>query len=208
MTIGEIIKKARKEKKLTQKELGDLLGRTQRTIQAYEKDEVIPPLNILDKISNILDISMSNLINGKTLDEKKENIEKIPSYDEFDLEKFALNLNIDYSKIDEKSKEEIKEVYDATSDIYKTMLGLTETDKYIYSFNEYIHGKAPLFKILSVYQIENLYKKKIKDLKDRENYFLEQIKDYEKMSEYQKEIINLQKKMITNLEASNTKEGE
>lgn len=72
VTIGARIKKARKEKGLTQEELGDLLGRTQRTIQAYEKDEVIPPLNILDKISNILDISISNLIDGKTLDGNKE----------------------------------------------------------------------------------------------------------------------------------------
>ena len=42
MSIGDTIKKYRKLKGLTQKELGEKIGRTQRTIQAYEKNEVIP----------------------------------------------------------------------------------------------------------------------------------------------------------------------
>ena len=65
MNVGENIRKYRKDKGMTQKELGDLLGKTQRTIQAYEKDEVIPPLSVINKLSEIFDIDYADLIEGK-----------------------------------------------------------------------------------------------------------------------------------------------
>ena len=65
MNVGENIRKYRKDKGMTQKELGDLLGKTQRTIQAYEKDEVIPPLSVINKLSDIFDIDYADLIGGK-----------------------------------------------------------------------------------------------------------------------------------------------
>ena len=65
MNVGENIRKYRKDKGMTQKELGDLLGKTQRTIQAYEKDEVIPPLSVINKLSDIFDIDYADLIEGK-----------------------------------------------------------------------------------------------------------------------------------------------
>lgn len=62
MDTGELIKKVRKDKKLTQKELGEKIGRTQRTIQAYEKNEVIPPLNTLISIGKALEVNLIDLL--------------------------------------------------------------------------------------------------------------------------------------------------
>lgn len=80
MTVGENIKKYRKIKRLTQKELGEKIGRTQRTIQAYEKGEVTPPLTIIENLANILGVEESDLISGDSLDEKMNTGELIKKY--------------------------------------------------------------------------------------------------------------------------------
>lgn len=71
MSLSENIRKYRKAKKMTQKELAALVGRTESAIQKYEAKEnknaspplpVTPPLDILEKISKVLDVEMSILL--------------------------------------------------------------------------------------------------------------------------------------------------
>jgi transcriptional regulator with XRE-family HTH domain len=62
MTIGENIKKYRKDKKITQKQLAELINKNDRTIQKYEKGDIIPPMSVIKEIANILDTAMINLI--------------------------------------------------------------------------------------------------------------------------------------------------
>lgn len=60
--IGKKLKQIRKSKKITQTELGNLLGKSLRTIQKYEYGEIEIPLNIIFKICNLFDVSIDEII--------------------------------------------------------------------------------------------------------------------------------------------------
>lgn len=62
MTIGEQIKKIRKEKGLSQKELGKLLGVSQQMIGQYESPNSNLKLDTIKKISSVLKIDYNELI--------------------------------------------------------------------------------------------------------------------------------------------------
>ena len=59
--IGENIKYFRKEKGLTQKELGDLTGMADSAIRRYESGSIIPKEPNLIKIANALNVSTFSL---------------------------------------------------------------------------------------------------------------------------------------------------
>lgn len=61
MLIGENIKKYRKEKGLTQKELADKIGKGFSTVQKYELNISQPPIDVLNRIADTLDIDVSKL---------------------------------------------------------------------------------------------------------------------------------------------------
>ena len=56
MTIGKLLETYRKERKISQKKLGNLLGVADATISKYEMNKVFPPNDKLFKIINILEI--------------------------------------------------------------------------------------------------------------------------------------------------------
>lgn len=62
MTIGNTIKKIRKENKLTQKELANKIGISEISIRKYEAGQRSPSLEILIKLANVLDIPLIELI--------------------------------------------------------------------------------------------------------------------------------------------------
>lgn len=62
MTNGEKLKKIRKEKDMTQRQLADKVGISLMSIQRYERDERQPTLEILQKICDALDVSVYDLI--------------------------------------------------------------------------------------------------------------------------------------------------
>lgn len=62
MIIGERIKSARKEKHLSQQELGDLLGVTKVSICGYEKGVRIPTIENFVQLLDILDLDPNYLL--------------------------------------------------------------------------------------------------------------------------------------------------
>ena len=77
MAIGENIRKIRKEKKLTQKELGKLCGMSEAQIGQYENGLRNPKMETLKKIANALDINYLDLLDDKmreNLDKKSKDI--------------------------------------------------------------------------------------------------------------------------------------
>lgn len=60
--IGFKIKELRTQKKITQKQLGKLIGKTESSIQKYECGSVEVPLSVLEKIANVLDVSILTLM--------------------------------------------------------------------------------------------------------------------------------------------------
>lgn len=64
MTIGENLKRLRKEKKLTQKQLGHLCGMADSAIRRYELGKSHPKIQTLHKIAKGLDIPVHTLVEG------------------------------------------------------------------------------------------------------------------------------------------------
>lgn len=63
--IGKFIKRKRKEIGLTQIELGDRLGVSDKAISKWETGNSLPDIGILKSLSDILGISTSELLNGR-----------------------------------------------------------------------------------------------------------------------------------------------
>lgn len=64
-TFGEALKEARKSKKMTQKDLAALLGKTGNSVCEWEKGRSSPSAEDLEKICQILNVSASSLIGGR-----------------------------------------------------------------------------------------------------------------------------------------------
>lgn len=62
--IGDNIRKFRKQKKMTQKRLGELVGVSEVMISQWERGERNPKFDNLMKIWKALDVSMSQLVEG------------------------------------------------------------------------------------------------------------------------------------------------
>lgn len=63
--IGKIISKIRKEKELTQQQLGDILGVSSKTISKWETGNSIPDITILKRISQEFNITIDELLTGE-----------------------------------------------------------------------------------------------------------------------------------------------
>lgn len=61
-SIGKFIKQLRKEKNLSQKDLGDILGVSSKTISKWECGNGMPDITLLDKLSKSLDINIEELL--------------------------------------------------------------------------------------------------------------------------------------------------
>ena len=73
--IGRFIAECRKEKGLTQRELGERLHVTDRAVSKWETGKSFPDVSILEDVCRELDISVSELLAGKRIaseDYKKE----------------------------------------------------------------------------------------------------------------------------------------
>lgn len=67
---GNLIKQLRKEKGLTQKDLAERLGITDKAISKWERGLSSPDIAPLEELSQILDITVLELIKGKRLKKK------------------------------------------------------------------------------------------------------------------------------------------
>ena len=95
--IGKFISENRKRKGLTQEQLGNILGVSNKTISRWENGNYMPDLSLLIPLSETLGISLNELLNGKYITEDKimETTEK------------SLKNTINYSKnmlVQEKRK--------------------------------------------------------------------------------------------------------
>lgn len=72
--IGKYIAAKRKERGFTQKELGDRLGVTNKTISRWENGNYMPDLSLLEPLSRELGISLNALLAGEEI--KAENLTK------------------------------------------------------------------------------------------------------------------------------------
>lgn len=71
MDIGDIIKKLRKEKGITQKKLAEMTGLAEITIRQYEAKKFVPKQQQLDKICVALDVDPNSMIFANSMSFEK-----------------------------------------------------------------------------------------------------------------------------------------
>lgn len=86
--IGEFIAYNRKKKGLTQEDLGDILGVSNKTVSRWENGNYMPDLSLLKPLSEALDITLNELLTGEKIAPK--NIEEV-------AEKILINT-LDYTR--------------------------------------------------------------------------------------------------------------
>lgn len=62
VTLGELIKKTRKKLKMTQADLAKKIGKKTITIRKYESNEINPSIEVLEKIAQVLEIGIWDLL--------------------------------------------------------------------------------------------------------------------------------------------------
>ena len=100
MTLGEKIKKLRKEKNISQTELAEIIGVHQSHIGRYERNESIPTAHIIKKMADVLKVSADYL-----LSEEEQEITTSLTSDKELLQQFQ-----DISKLNETDKQFIKKM--------------------------------------------------------------------------------------------------
>ena len=69
--IGKFILELRKEKNMTQQELADKIGVTDRAISKWENGRGLPDLSLMKPLCDELGISINELISGEKIDKKE-----------------------------------------------------------------------------------------------------------------------------------------
>ena len=67
--VGKFIAALRKEKDMTQEQMGERLGVSQRTVSRWETGKNMPDISLLSAIGELLDVSVTELLQGKRLDD-------------------------------------------------------------------------------------------------------------------------------------------
>ena len=107
MSLGENMKKFRKEKKLTQFDLANISGLSRSYIADVERNRYSPSLDTLNTLAKALEISVSELIGEQSNKLKKANTinNEILSDDEIKVVELALKQ---YREMKEIAKNEAK----------------------------------------------------------------------------------------------------
>lgn len=75
--VGQFLKELRKEQNMTQEQLGEKVGTTNKTVSKWENGNYMPPIDVLLLLSDIYNISINEILSGRRLnnDEYKQNAE-------------------------------------------------------------------------------------------------------------------------------------
>ena len=97
--IGKFIAQCRNEKNITQEELGEKLGVTNKTISRWENGHYLPDIEMMQLLSKEFNISINELISGENIkdSEYKEKAE-INLIEVLENSSFTLKEKIDFYK--------------------------------------------------------------------------------------------------------------
>lgn len=79
--VGRFISDCRKEKNLTQKQLAEMLGVTNKAVSKWETGEGYPDITLLPKLSDALNVSIDELLLGKKEKQIEVAVEKVEKKD-------------------------------------------------------------------------------------------------------------------------------
>ena len=100
--IGKFIAESRKEKNMTQQELADKLGVTDRAVSHWENGRRLPDYSIIEKLCDELNININELFYAKKIDDsdyKEISEENLRLYIKEKYRKYFLIKNMIYGGI-------------------------------------------------------------------------------------------------------------
>ncbi|MDE7424615.1 MAG: helix-turn-helix domain-containing protein [Lachnospiraceae bacterium] len=68
--IGEFLKELRRQNNMTQEQLGQRVGVTNKTVSRWETGKYMPPIECLKLLSDIYQISINEILTGEKLNEE------------------------------------------------------------------------------------------------------------------------------------------
>lgn len=76
--VGDFLAELRKSKNLTQEQLGEKIGVTNKTVSRWENGNYLPPVEMLQILGNLYGVSINELLSGERLNDEryKENAEE------------------------------------------------------------------------------------------------------------------------------------
>ena len=63
--IGEFLKELRKQNNMTQEQLGERVGVTNKTVSRWETGKYMPPIECLKSLSDLYQISINEILTGE-----------------------------------------------------------------------------------------------------------------------------------------------
>ncbi len=106
-TLGFRISKRRKQLNYTQEEFSQLLGVTPQAVSKWENGASCPDIMLLPKISEVLDISIDELMGSRRVQQKNEQLTEVVSHESYggerknaDISKLKLRIVVHDSKKD------------------------------------------------------------------------------------------------------------
>ena len=90
--VGKFLSELRRERGLTQEQLGERLGTTNKTISRWENGNYMPPVEMLMELSEFYGVSINEILSGRRLDETEapsaaeENLKSVLEESPFSLE--------------------------------------------------------------------------------------------------------------------------
>lgn len=182
MNIGDNISRLRKLKKLTQEDLAQLVGVSKNTIWNYENNKRKVDHDLLLKISNILEVDISDLLGMeetermkfesdfnledfdpyilKIFNEFKEDFNNKASIDDLNNSKFMQNMVIDYLA---RYKAEVKTYGSKFFDEFIIVNGKLHTGKEQFDilFNKYYPKYIDEYKEMSLDRLHRILKSEV-----------------------------------------------
>lgn len=69
--VGQFLKELRKQNNMTQEQLGEKIGVTNKTVSRWETGEYMPPIENLKLLSDIYQVSINEILAGERLEQEK-----------------------------------------------------------------------------------------------------------------------------------------
>ena len=96
--IGRFLAELRKERNLTQEQLGEALGVTNKTVSRWETGVYLPPVELLQKLSEIHQLSINEILSGERLSEEAYKVKAEENIVSVMKNSFSLKEKIHYYK--------------------------------------------------------------------------------------------------------------
>lgn len=97
--VGSFLRELRKEKQLTQEQLAERFGVTNRSVSRWETGSNMPDLSILVELADFYDVDIRDIIDGERKDEdmnkeEKERLQLVADYAETEKNTLLMRLRI------------------------------------------------------------------------------------------------------------------